>query len=110
MNEYTKEELLILNDMVDANYDNPNIRHALLTHTDDYGIERLFSKKDIMENRYDYTLRMFIGFLEPDWYIGILNPTIGVLIREEPLETIPLYINNNDNRGLVARWRLQIGK
>jgi hypothetical protein len=107
MNEYTKEELLILNAMVDANYDNPNIRYALLTHMDEYGIERLFSKKDIMENPYDFTLKMFISFLEPDWYTGV---TVEILIREEPLETIPLYTNYKGSHGIIARWRLQIGK
>jgi hypothetical protein len=108
-NEYTKEDLLLLNNMVDANRDNPNLRYPLITHTDEYGIERLFSNEDIEKNSYDHTLKAFIDFLTSGWGATML-PKVIYLFNNIHLDEMPLYIGNNDSRGLIARWRLQIGK
>jgi len=108
-NEYTIKDLITLNGLVDVNRDNPNLRYPLITHTDEYGVERLFSNEDIEKNSYDYTLKAFIDFLTSGWGVTIL-PKLIYLFYNIPLDDIPLYMCNEDSRGLVARWRLQIGR
>jgi hypothetical protein len=107
-NEYTKEDLLLLNNMVDTNIDNPNLHYPLKTYEDEQGIYRLFSREVIDSETYEYILKSFINFLTPDW--GITFPEIIDLINVVSLENMPLYLNCTSNHGLIARWRLQIGK
>jgi hypothetical protein len=106
---YTIEDLIVLNNIVDVNRDNPNLHYPLKSYEDEYGIHRLFSKEDIEKNTCDFILNAFIKFFTPDWGVTIL-PTILRLFNEEPLDEMPMYIGNKSNCGLVARWRLQIGK
>jgi hypothetical protein len=110
-NEYTVEDLMILNSMVDGIRDNFNSHHPYRTFPDEHGIRRLFSNNENIEiYTKDLILKTFIKFLSA--YLGIsTTPRIAKLFNEEPLENVPLYLNDgSNNHRIVARWRLQIGK
>ena len=70
------------------------------------GIWRLFRPSEIVGAPVRSILTKFILFLSPI----LLEYNMIVLVYSVPLENVPLYINKPDNLGLIARWRLQIGK
>jgi hypothetical protein len=98
LNRYTEEDLLALNSMVDAR--NNNVNNFPINVIDPQGIT------EIIEVPITYSINKFIKFLSPYGRDG----TMRYLIYREYLENVPLYINKPDNLGLVAKWRLQIGK
>jgi hypothetical protein len=111
-NEYTLEDLMILNSMVDGIKDNFDTTHPWRTFPDEQGIGRLFSNDESIGNyTSDFILKIFIKFLSPYHGKSTIIPRIAKLINEEPLENVPLYLNDgSNNHRIVARWRLQIGK
>jgi hypothetical protein len=105
--EYTEEDLLTLNSMVDARNNNVNnFEPNQLNAIDPQGVWRLFRPAEIMGVPLAFTLDKFIRFLSPSWKDG----TMRYLIYRESLENVPLYINKHNNLGLIAQWRLRIGK
>lgn len=98
MNQYTLRELReLFQDLTDEGY------------LDEYVLSALFTKKDC-GRRY---LRNSRGLREhlDSFYLdaGKIAKRTRTLMYETPLEDLPLYINF-PHRGVIARWRLRLGK
>lgn len=110
---YAIEDLVILNNMVDANEDNPNLVYPLKTWIDDSGISRLYANEDLLKASIESVLRRFMDFLTPtnkyktDYFESEL---LFQIIFEDELDKMPLYINEPNSLGIIAKWRLKIGK
>jgi hypothetical protein len=109
--EYTEEDLLALNSMVDAL--NNNVNHLPINGIDSNNIYRLCQPTEIIGVPIAYSIHKFIRFLSPGMLTGAHTGgyiEMKYLVYYESLEKVPLYINIPNNLGLVAKWRLQIGK
>jgi hypothetical protein len=105
MNVYLEEDLLALNLMIDVQTYNFS-KFEPINAIDPDGVWRLFRPGEIVGTPVKRILDKFINFLSP----CLLTHDMTILIYKVPLESVPLYINKPDNLGLIARWRLQIGK
>jgi hypothetical protein len=106
MNLYTKEDVLVLNSMVDSSI-LQEVRFAIIAWRDDKNDTlRVCNPKDINEKNLEYILKKFIRMLHSQGDFDDFTK----FVFEEPLERVPLYINKTNNLKVFARWRLQIGK
>lgn len=116
MIQCTAEELTLLNNMVDVIKHNVNHSTVLLWANSgvstDSGELRVICNKNIpafLPKEINETLQRIFRYIVPD---------IGPNEKEEfekqvlnaPLEDMPMYINRDDTYGLIAKWRLRIGK
>jgi hypothetical protein len=109
INSYTIEDVLSLNSMVDVlKYNVYNYWSLDVKTIDSIGIWRLCSTEEIFDVPIASTIYKFICFLEPS--PCSMNIPLTKLIYKEYLENVPLYINKTKSLGLIAQWRLRIGK
>lgn len=110
MNTFSIKEIVELVDMIDADSNNIN-QYAIVFTKNSYGVYKneAFEKirnPDINDEQALGIFQRILHFLAPKvcidhFYDFTLN---------KPLNTMPLYINDKDNYGLIAKWRLKIGK
>lgn len=118
MNEYTPDDLMVLIEMVNANIDriNDNTIECYLLNKDNIGSDEIHTSGRIIPKLYDkedmkkYPIEQVINKITHSLAYGDPRETMLLLIYEEPIENVPLYINKPDNIGFIAKWRLQIGK
>lgn len=131
MNRYTKEDLALLNDMVSVSWGNflQNIQeqtfsyHMVSSYSDkvSYTKFRLFNPTEVLSGLHpaETVINKVIDFwCDMSAVGGILKgkstksgaKMLRDLILENPLREMPHYLNNTDGTGIIAKWRLQIGK
>lgn len=104
MNIYNKKDIIQLVDMIDAN------NHIVVTETSS-GIYKneAFGKIRNPGVSNEQALEIFQRILR------LLAPKVCIedffeFTIDKPLSTMPLHINDKDDYGLIAKWRLKIGK
>lgn len=106
MNQYTKEDVSVLNSMVDSSL-LQEISFTIVAWRDEKNDTlRICNPKDIKEKDPEHILKKFIITLRSKGDYSEFTK----LVFEEPLERVPLYINKKNNLRIFAKWRLQIGK
>src|SRR4030042_429919 len=112
----TAEELTLLNNMVDVIKHNVNHSTALLWANSGVsttcGDLRVICNKNIpafLPKEINEALQRIFRYIIPNIGIGE-REEFEKKILNAPLDDMPMYINRNDTYGLVAIWRLRIGK
>jgi len=108
MNQYTKEDVLALNYMVDDTVLKKINFTIVAWRDDDNDTLRICNPNDVTESTIEHMLKKIIITLRSKLEADIEE--FNKLIFDEPLEKVPLYINKPNNLRLLARWRLLIGK
>jgi len=110
MNTYSKKEVIELVDMTDADSNNIN-QYAIVFTKNSYGAYKneAFGKIRDPNINDEQALEIFqrvLHFLAPK----VCMEDFFEFTLDKPLSTMPLHINDKDNYGLIAKWRLKIGK
>lgn len=116
MIQCTAEELTLLYNMVDVIKHNVNHSTALLWANSSVstasGELRVICNKNIsalLPKEINEALQRIFRYITPDIGVGEKKEFEKRIINA-PLDDMPMYINRDDTYGLIARWRLRIGK
>ena len=104
MINYTVEDVALLNDLVDLRERYTDKTVHMRVRND--GALTLFDKEDVLYKRPKEVIDKFLFSIVP---LGGLNKA-NKLLYDEPLNKVPLYLNSEKYIGIIARWRLKIGK
>ena len=116
MNAYTKEDFNVLNEMIDITIDdffediNSRRLHFYFDPHNKKKQKWLFNPGELLEGAYydTYIVDKVVKFLCKKNTDDIEK--LRWLIVDAPFEKMPLFLINNEKYGLIAKWRLGIGK
>lgn len=110
MPEYTIEEVMLLNNMIDLRKIILTSDRTMKMHINDDASLSLFKNSDIKNEEPRGVLWEIIRTVFSDPGDSRTSLEAHKIIFEEPFKRMPLHINRPDNLRILAQWRLEIGK
>lgn len=118
MINYTHDDMVVLNDMVNADTPlDPDVPVGLIYDKKHF---KIFNTETLKQHNLKDIINIFIkvlftiyptkrNLLYKENYEALKECFVYVFL-EAPINEMPLYLNERYNISLIARWRLRIGK